>query len=208
MAITKLSNSGIATGGVLKYDSMLAGNPAFSPNVFESITTLTASSGTVASFDFTSIPSTYKHLQLRGIVRATDGNDMPWVRINNSSTSSDYMWHNLVGNGQSLSAGNGVGQGDTYFRFRPMANTNSPANSYAGFVMDILDYANTSKIKAIKIRGGHTHNLLHGTQSNPAFIGISSGAYFQTSAINRITFITSANYAQYSSIALYGIREV
>ena len=174
---------------------------------FESIATVNLSSAQ-AVIDFDSIPQTYAHLQLRGILRATDTNDMPRVRINNSSTSSNYMWHNLVGNGQTVSSGNGVGQGDTYFRFRPMANTNSPANSYAGFVMDILDYANTSKIKAIKIRGGHTHNLLHGTQSNPAFIGIGSGAYFQTSAINRITFLTSANYAQYSSIALYGIKEV
>lgn len=204
MAVTKLSNSGIATGGVLKYDSMLAGNAAYDPGSFESIATVTVGSGGASTIDFTSIPQTYTHLQLQGILRATDGNDMPYVRINNSSSSGDYVWHNLVGNGASVSVGNSIGQGDTYFRLRNMPTSTSTANSFGAFVMDILDYTNTNKNTTIRTLGGNDNN---GASPN-GFVGISSAVYLPTTAVTRITFLTSANYAEYSTFALFGIKGI
>jgi hypothetical protein len=53
MAITKMSNSGIASLGSEKYNDMLAGNAPFIPTSFESIATASA---TGASVTFSAIP--------------------------------------------------------------------------------------------------------------------------------------------------------
>jgi hypothetical protein len=41
---------------------------------YESIATVTVGGGGSATIDFTSIPATYTHLQIRGIARSTNGN--------------------------------------------------------------------------------------------------------------------------------------
>jgi hypothetical protein len=61
--VYKLSASSVT--GRTNYGSMLAGNPAFEfPTDFESIATVTVGGGGASSISFTSIPATYKHLQL------------------------------------------------------------------------------------------------------------------------------------------------
>jgi len=62
--------SSVKTGAI--GDSLLAGNAAFNPSSFESIATATGSGQT--SVTFSSIPSTYKHLQIRIIARDNSGN--------------------------------------------------------------------------------------------------------------------------------------
>jgi hypothetical protein len=62
--VYKLSASSVT--GRTNYGSMLAGNPAFElpTGDFESIATVTVGGGGAAMWSFTSIPATYKHLQL------------------------------------------------------------------------------------------------------------------------------------------------
>ena len=61
-----MSISSVKTGAI--GDSLLAGNAAYNPSSFESIATVTlGSSGAVT---FSSIPSTYKALQLRFMAKA------------------------------------------------------------------------------------------------------------------------------------------
>ena len=68
MANTKFSTSSI-NQGLVKSRSMLVGNEAYEPPGFYSIATAngTGSSGLIT---FNSIPSTYQHLQVRGIFRS------------------------------------------------------------------------------------------------------------------------------------------
>jgi hypothetical protein len=70
---------------------------------YESIATVTVGSGGAANVEFTSIPATYTHLQVRGIGRSLEANtgvDVQYLRFN-SDTGSNYAWHQLVGNGSS-----------------------------------------------------------------------------------------------------------
>ena len=107
MAIRKLSNSSIITG---TKSSKFWDQETF-PGYFESIATIngTGASGTLT---FSSIPSTYAHLQIRGILRsdgAGTGGVFPNMRFNND-TSSNYSRHNMGAYGStSASNDNNVG---------------------------------------------------------------------------------------------------
>ena len=85
MATSRIKTSSILQG-FPKSRSLLAGNAAYDPAATFLIQRTTLSStGTVT---FTSIPQTYKHLQIRFLARhSASGNINGLVRLNGSSTS-------------------------------------------------------------------------------------------------------------------------
>lgn len=169
------------------------------PNVvvsgsYESIATFngTGSSNTIT---FSSIPSTYKHLQFRIFSLSTGAADWVNIRMNNDSTTANYYGHKLYGNGTSAVATSMTGQPYLYLQYIG-GSTTQPS----GTVLDILDYANTNKNK--------TTRLLFGWDTNGGGeVDLVSGLYSQTAAINRVDFIlSSSNFATATQIALYGIK--
>jgi hypothetical protein len=193
MAITKLSDSSITTGD--KYISMLAGNAAFIPNSYESIATVTVGSGGSATIEFTSIPATYTHLQLRGIVKCTTDDDDLGLRFN-SDSGTNYGGHRIYGSGASATADSIL----TRSQWDYAGRTGSGTSNFGVSVIDILDYTNTNKYK--------TTRALFGRDSNGSgWAMFSSGLWRSTSAITSITFVPSGgNFAQYTQFALYGIK--
>jgi hypothetical protein len=174
-----------------------AGIPA-SVGSYDSIATAigTGSSGTIT---FSSIPSTYKHLQIRALARGTfaDNNTYPDVRFN-GDTGSNYSWHILDGNGSSASAGGAANQ--TSAGVPTFTAGNSTANIFGVMVMDILDYTNTNKNKTVRYLGGHDQN-------GAGILRFGSGAWRNTAAITSITFtVSSQNWATNTQFALYGIK--
>ena len=152
MAITRLSNSGIATGGVLKYDSMLAGNAAYVPTSFESIATATGtgSSGTIT---FSSIPSTFQHLQIRFNVLNTS-TAASFLRYQlNGDTGANYAIHRMDGDGSAINSTGATGI--TYGQLS--LGTPDTTSPYVG-IMDILDYASTTKQKTTRAFAGRDTN--------------------------------------------------
>lgn len=191
--IAKLSNSG-GVKSLNRYVSALAGNSAYEPSSFESIATVTVGAGGASSVTFSSIPSTYTHLQLRGIFRPTTAT---WVIANfNGDTGANYYMHNLRGNGSSASAG---AASEPYVYFILGATTAS--NTYAAGVIDILDYANTNKYKTLRSLSGIDTN-------GGGNIDLTSGSWRNTGAISSIVLSTNAlvSIPEYSSFALYGIK--
>ena len=166
-------------------------------NSYESIATYTVTS-TDGTISFTGIPSTYKHLQVRGISRmsaAAGGSDM-LIRFNND-TGSNYSYHLLQGNGSSAVAAAGSSQ--TYIRNQSTVD-GSYSNIFQGNVFDVLDYADTNKNKTLRGLTGFDAN-------GDGFMRLLSGAWYSTSAVNRIDLVASGTtFAQYSSFALYGIK--
>ena len=201
--IYKMSNAGgMAT--VTRYTDMLAGNTTWNPwepqGAYDSLSTVTVGATAVSSITFAGIPNTYKHLQIRGILRNTSSNtgDDSVLLTVNSDTGANYATHRLTGNGsaagaQSYTSGTAI---VPYFN----ANGNSGANIFGAYVWDFLDYANTSKNKTVRLLGGVDFN-------GSGTVGLISGAWFNTAAINSLTFTSgSANFAQYSQFTLYGVR--
>ena len=175
------------------------GTPAVT-NSYESIATVTVGSGGSATVSFTSIPSTFKHLQVRGIARNTSAG----TSINgiftpfNSDTAANYSRHNLIGDGSSATASASTSSSNVLAGQYPQGGTT--ASVFGVFVLDILDYQDTNKYK--------TTRALFGTDLNGSGqVRLSSGNWRSTSAISTITITPEdANFAQYSSFALYGIK--
>ena len=170
---------------------------------YESIATTTVGSGGVAEIDFTSIPSTYKHLQVRALVRTNRAStrDGVYIYINNTRTTTSYTTHVLTGDGATAASGgydsaSGVGAQTVVVLGNSVAS-----QMFAVVVLDILDYANTNKNKTIRAIGGFDYN-------GGGELGIASNAFLSSTAINRITFdpANGTGFMEYSSFALYGIK--
>jgi hypothetical protein len=161
---------------------------------YESIATATFT-GSALSVTFSSIPSTYQHLQIRGLARTPGGNDQIDLRFNGDS-GTNYSMHGLSANGASVS-GEGYGTQNRIF------NANSPVSDsdvYCISVIDILDYANTNKNTTVRTLQGRDTN---GT----GVIALNSGAWYNTAAVTSITLAARTyNPTSISSFALYGIK--
>ena len=157
-------------------------------------------SGGAANVEFTSIPSTYTHLQIRGIARGTRTEVNSGIDITfNSDTGSNYSYHALYGNATSALAYAYANQTNIYSG--GILAASSSANSFSPLIIDIVDYKNTSKYKTLKILCGAEYN-------STAFdeISFSSGLWRSTNAITSIKLTpTFNNHAQYTQFALYGI---
>jgi hypothetical protein len=168
-----------------------AGAPA-STTSYESIATAngTGSSGTIS---FTSIPSTYKHLQLRiygGV--ATTATSSSNIRFNNDTTDANYACHFLYGNGASATAGGGTSTPYGIY-------VNGISSAPSATIIDILDYTNTSKNKTTRVLNGYDAN-------GSGVVNLLSNLWLNTAAINRVDIVASQNWGTYSSFALYGIK--
>lgn len=166
---------------------------AFAFSDFESIATVSVGAGGATNIEFTSIPATYTHLQIRGIGRTTSDDDFR-IQIN-GDTGANYARHLLTASGTSVVAGNVTS--DTK---GSIGTTTSTANTFVGYVIDILDYANTNKYKTVRSLGGFDAN-------GSGYITFDSSLWMNTNAITSIKIYgQSYNFTNYSSFALYGIK--
>lgn len=202
MAVTKLSNSGIKTG-ILKYDSMLAGNAAYDPAATWLIAR-TAGTGSSNTITFSSIPSTYQHLQIRFLAKSsttTSINESVLLRINGDS-ATNYVEHYLFGGGTSATAGGAVTRSSVSIYNGAMRSNATYANIMGVGIVDIHDYLSTTKNKTVRYFCGNDVNAA--ASVGPA---LGSGLWLSTSAVSSISLITtSGNWTTTSSFALYGFK--
>lgn len=174
-----------------------------STNSYESIATISVTSAQ-SSISFTSIPSTYKHLQLRYLARSarTADNGATMLAQFNSDTGSNYAYHILYGDGSGVSAYNG--SSTTVMRsYSVCSSSSSNTDIYGVGVIDILDYGSTSKYKTLRHLGGYDRN-------GAGELNLASGLWQSTSAISTITLTlaeSTANYETDSHFALYGVKD-
>lgn len=169
-------------------------------NSYESIATVSVGSGGSSTITFSSIPSTYTHLQVRGIARGTTASDRTDVLMRiNSDTGNSYAGHQINGDGSTVSAGTLGGTPPVNYLYPVyLTAASATASVFGAVIIDILDYANTNKYKTIRSLGGSDIN-------GSGNILFRSGLWQSTSAITSIVFSMS-DFAQYSHFALYGIK--
>jgi len=210
MGITKMSKVGFKSTSYLKSDSFLVGNAAFSPGSYESIATVSVGSGGQASATFTSIPATYTHLQIRGIAqdnRATYNTTAFYMNLN-GDTSSNYSYHYVSSVwtvGSTALQTDGVAS-STAIEWLGSIVSSVSADTFGSFVIDILEYKNTSIYKTVRaLSGGDANAGAGGYRPIPRF---ASGNWRNTNAITSITLTPSFGtlFSQYSQFALYGIK--
>ena len=172
---------------------------------FDSIATATAAGGET-SFTFSSIPSTYKHLQIRILYKdtySTTANTQVTQLQFNGDTGTNYVYHYLQGNGTSATAGGATGQTAAFVVNSGGTSAAGQTSIFGVGIADILDYASTSKNKTIRSIGGLNNN----TTSTSIYLGLSSSLWLNTAAITSIKILPgNIAFAAGTTFALYGIK--
>jgi len=173
---------------------ILASSTVTAAGDYESIATATFT-GSALSITFSSIPSTYAHLQIRGFARTAGGNDQIDLRFN-GDTGNNYSFHGLSGDGATTSAEGYASQNRIYNVNSPVSNT----DVYCVSVIDILDYANTNKNTTVRVLQGRDIN-------GGGVLQFNSGGWYNTAAVTSITLAARVyNPTNISTFALYGIK--
>lgn len=172
------------------------GNPAvvFPQGSIEPLGIITLASN-AGSIEFTNIPQTYTHLQVRmfALGNTTTGYDT-FMQLN-SDTAANYSTHRITGNGTQVLA-TGYTNQTGMMLVQDAARTLYPSIS----VTDILDYRNVNKFKTIRTFGGND-------QSGSGAIALWSGNWRNKNAITSIKISVGANsFAPDSSFALFGVN--
>jgi hypothetical protein len=191
MAIVSIKNK-------TKSGSLLVGNPFFLPNSYESIQTVTVGTAT-STMTFTSIPATYTHLQIRGMVNGTAAGTYNNVRMGfNGDAGANYSSHQMYGDGATAGT---VSEANGNRMYGQIMISQASTSSYVGVgVIDILDYANTSKYKTVRSLQGIEFN-------SQGDVRLGSANWRNTAAITSIEFVAiSGNFNVGSTLALYGIK--
>ena len=174
---------------------------------FESIASASGT-GSSATITFSSIPSTYRHLQLRILSKyASTGfiAEPLYLLFNSDTTSGNYYAHHLQGNGSAAAAGSTAGSlSGMEIGWTPDSSTSPVLTNIFGVqIIDIHDYASTTKNKTVRGFCGMDYNAA----STDARVRLTSGLWMSTSAVNSITITTPrSNWTTTSQFALYGIK--
>lgn len=170
---------------------------------YVSISTAVVDSAGATSISFSTIPTTYTHLQLRYFASQNTA-QYQLVQLGFSGgaidTGTNYAQHYLYGNGTSAGAGGSVATSNTSFNFGDL-----PASTtiFGAGIMDIFNYNNTTTYKTLRVLGGNDQNG-SGVVVMSSCVNIST-----TGAITSIKLTPGGGgtgYKQYSSFALYGIK--
>ena len=170
-------------------------SPSIYGNSYVSLGTYTGT-GSSGNITFSSIPQTYKHLQIRAFIntnRVGGATGSGSMYFNGDTTGTNYYTHagycDYSGNAAAFAANENYGvwwYGDS--------------TTYVGAVVDILDYASTSKKTTAKIFTGFDQN------SN-GWTAVASLFWNNTAAVNQIVLNAQGqNWGTNARFSLYGIK--
>lgn len=169
---------------------------------FYSIATATGT-GTDQSITFSSIPQTYKHLQIRGYAMAVGGGTAAdYINVNvNGITTSIYTNHWVYVSNSTLTI-----QADStntkMYGNRARGGTQFSSNDVGVIIIDIHDYAVTNKNKTFYMHSGWAPN-----SAANMYTQLGTGMPLTTNAITSITLKNdNNNFATNTQFALYGIK--
>lgn len=196
--IFKGSNAG-GGSNLYRYNTFLAGNSSYIPiQGYNSIATVSYSSGSGGDVTFSNIPLGYRHLQIRAFIRDTRADTTAtWFLQFNADTGTNYSYQGMEQNGTSIGSISSLNT-NSIQGINSAAQTGS--SRFAAAVIDIFDANQTNKFKTVTYQSGFSNN------GSTARLYTAAGTWRNTSAITSISFKPNTAFAQYSHIALYGIQ--
>lgn len=188
----------MAQGDVGIYASQISGH-LWAPNgSFDALATVTIGSA-VSEVIFSNIPQGYKHLQIRLVGRQNSSGtsiDNCTMQVNGVTSGSLYASHFMRGDGYGTPSGTGYANLNNWSMAFWAPQTNSGA--FGGGIIDILDYASTTKTK--------TFRGLTGVDCNGSgTITLASGLFNSTNPITSIRLF-GATFGTNTQFALYGVK--
>jgi len=169
---------------------------------FEHIQTINGT-GSANVISFSSIPQTYKYLQIRWQGRQVAATEVyTWNLRFNSDSGSNYANHQLQGNPSSRSSSGAAS--DTRIPINYQAG-NARTDIFTAGTLQIFDYSVATKFKTTKLQINGWVDIRNGY---PAYVALTSGLWQSTAAINAISIATGNgnNFTSDSRFSLYGIR--
>jgi hypothetical protein len=167
------------------------------PSDYQAIATYT-SSGSDTFFDFTSIPTDYRYLEVRGYGRHTGSNyGNIAIRIN-GDTASNYEWIFSVNNGNNQSSATSTSSDHLPI----LQSFPSSSNNMGVGVWVFNEYKSTTKLKTVTCYGGGTESSTTGE------VSMGTGTWKNSStAINSLRFFNTGTltWAAGSKFVLYGV---
>jgi len=157
--------------------------------------------GTTASVTFSSIPATYRALQLHVVCRS----DTAALATNllmrfNGDTAANYDHQDVGGQAAAPAASELLAQ--TSIQIKEMTGASVAANHPAAFTINIAWYAGATFLKLVNAQSTWSN----GTASGSLVTRNISGRWRSTAAINSITLLPAAgSFIAGSSFALYGL---
>ena len=151
---------------------------------------------TAASVTFTGLGSytNYKHLQIRYVAKNTSNAIGTIFTTFNSDTGNNYATHRLFGTGSTVTSDASTSRANLY-----TGNTEDSASSFAGGIIDILDFASTSK--------NTTTRTLTGIAQSSSVVGLHSGVWLNTNAVTTITLTPNElSFDTGSRFSIFGIK--
>jgi hypothetical protein len=182
------------------FASQISGHLWEPAGAYDALATVTVPSGGLTSVTFAGIPAGYKHLQLRWTGRSSrSANSDTLTIIFNGDSAANYSYHDLFGDGSTTGAQGAANTSTMYSGW--VAGASAGANTQGVGVLDVLDYANTSKFKTVKSLTGYDNN-------GSGLISLESNSWRSTTAVTSLTITTqfSGTFQQYSQFALYGVK--
>lgn len=155
------------------------------------------------SISFSSIPQTYKHLQIKGSIKSLGGGSgsVNMLLRFNADTGQSYRTMQYSADGNSFNGASSQSTGSSIIVSRTKGEeADQPP---VPFILDIFDYSSTSRKKAVKGFYGSVY-LNTGTVN---YITFPIGFWNNTSAITSISlFAADSRSLTPISVQLYGIK--
>jgi hypothetical protein len=170
-------------------------------NTFELIASVTLASAQ-ANIDFTSIPSTYTDLVLKGSTRVSNSAVQDGISIKlNNNTAANYSDRTVYGNGSSAaSIYNVAGDNNAGMYWLYTSGNTATSSTFGNFEIYLPNYAGSTAKSA-------SYDSVSENNATSAFAFLTAGLWNQTAAVNQITLIpASGNFMQYSTAYLYGVK--
>jgi hypothetical protein len=166
------------------------------------ISSNTVGSGGAASVTFSSIPATYTDLVVKISSRQTNAQIYGVLNFQfNSSGGTAYSYKLLQGDGSAATSTGQTGVDSIYGVYSDVG-ANATANTFSNIEMYIPNYT-SSNYKSVSLDQVAENN------SSTANTILNAGLWANTSAITSIVMATGgsgANFVQYSTFYLYGIK--
>jgi hypothetical protein len=173
---------------------------------YTAIATTTVGAGGAANITFSSIPATYTDLLVMVSARndAAVTNGLVRLQPNGNTTTSVYSLTYLIGTGSAAAGASEIPTTNYCWTYCPADS--ATASTFGNSYYYIPNYTSSNN-KPISADGTMENNATGSRMNLSAFL------YSSTAAITSITLVTanndtgaSANFKQYSTATLYGIK--
>jgi hypothetical protein len=162
--------------------------------LLETVTLTSAQSSVEFANLNTKYGSTYQHLQVRMVGRASRSGATTDPLIVRLSGATQTYGHHMFGNGSSVGSGNIA---TAYSILDAITGATATANAFGACVIDILDPFETTKNKTIKAFSGAN-----------TVVGLSSTFWNSTSAVTSVSLtpFSGTNFLTGTRISIYGLK--